>query len=76
MSKGELLLTLAHFGLHVNLSLCDFSGLGVSGPQPFDVSNNLAPHIPFFMCVSGFFFGQPISRAIASSHDSGRMSRV
>ena len=68
MSKGELLLTLAHLGLHVNLSLCDLSGLGMGGPKPFDVSDDLAPHIPFLMGVCGFFFGQPISRAIASCH--------
>ena len=40
----------------------------MSGPEPFDVSDNLAPHIAFFMCIGGFFFGQPISRAIASGH--------
>ena len=57
MSKGKLLLTLAHPGLHVNLRLCVFSRLGMSGPKPFDVSDNLAPHISFFMCVCGFFFG-------------------
>ena len=68
VSKGELLLTLAHLGLHVDLSLCDLSGLGMGGPQPLDVSDDLAPHIPFLMGVCGFFFGQPISRAIASCH--------
>ena len=50
----------------------------MSGPEPFDVSDDLAPHIAFFMCIGGFFFGQPISRAIASRHFDrvGGFSRV
>ena len=63
-----MLLTLAHSGLHVNLSLCILRRLEMSGLEPFDVGDNLAPHISFFMRVSGFFFGQPISRATASRH--------
>lgn len=52
----------------------------MSGPKPFDVSDDLAPHIPFLMGVCGFFFGQPISRAITSCHgledESSNMCRV
>ena len=40
----------------------------MSGFEPFDVGDDLAPHISFFMRVSGFFFGQPVSRATASRH--------
>ena len=71
MSKGEALLTLAHLSLHVNLSLCDLSCLGMSGPEPFDVGDDLTPHISFFMCVCGIFFGQAIPRATARRHVDG-----
>lgn len=37
-------------------------------PEPFDVRNNLAPHVPLFMSVRSFLFCQPTSRTVASRH--------
>ena len=68
MLKRGTLLTLPHLRFHVNLGLCNLSRLSMRRPEPFDICDNLAPHVSFFMCVRGFLFCQPISRTIASRH--------
>lgn len=66
--KRRLLLTLPNLRFHVNLGFRDFSGLGMGRPEPFDVCNNLTPHVPLFVCVRGILLRQPTSRTVTSRH--------